>query len=527
MRTLMAHFNAVSNDFNLMAWSRILKQTYAVDSYSEGRHMISKMRNLAMAPSDLLREDNSTYLANYCRTYDNEELVLFDTETTGIDIFNDDIVQIAAVKLRYGQIVKGSEFNIFLYTQKEIPAKLGRLVNPMVEAYAHATKVSRAEGLRLFMNYVGDRTLMGHNVQFDYNILKNNLKRDCGGTYSSFTADTLDTLYVAHLLYPRLRKYKLSYLIERLNLQGANSHMADDDIMATYELAKYSRKQADKYLVKQFEFLESKEAIQAKDELSLSYKECYEHSKRLLYILQPSGCALVDELKYANDYLTRSCEIKRIDRFEIVVDFLKIDVISKEEPNSLYSHLSNHLMDMSTYREADLCDSSSFKEKLFVSTVHKAKGLEFENVIVLRSVEGRYPHFAHKTNEQREEDKRLFYVAISRAMKRLVISGADDYNTGLTPYVKHIINHFLVRFELYKSENTSIMAEVSRDTVVVKCNHNGNNYIREFGPLFSYYTSNNLDNLSLGYLIKNQCGGPNAIDAVENLMRSYQISRIR
>lgn len=527
MRMLMAHFNAVSNDFNMLAWSRILKQTYAVDSYSEGRHLIARMRNIAMSPSDLLREDGSTYLAEFCQRYDEEEIVLFDTETTGVDVFNDDIVQIAAIKLRKGKIVPGSQFNIFLYTQKEIPARLGRIENPMLKEYAKAQKYPRAEGLRLFMGYIGQLTLMGHNVQFDYNILKNNLNRDCKDEYASFSAITLDTLHIAHLLYPRLRKYKLAYLLERLDLQGENSHMADDDIMATFELANHSRIQSENYLLQQHQFLLSSEAVQAKDELSFSYKDCYKHSKDSLYILRPSGCALVDELKYADEYLTRTCEIRRIDRFDIVVDFLQIDVISKDEPNALYSHLSNHLMDMSTYREADLCDSSSFKEKLFVSTVHKAKGLEFENVIVLRSVEGRYPHFAHRTYDQQEEDKRLFYVAISRAMKRLVISGVDGIKDNFTPYVNKINRNFLVRFELYKSDSTYVLAEVSDDSVVIKYKHNETTSVQEFGPLFSYYANNNTDNLQLGFRIKSYCSGPGATDKVESLMRSYGIARRR
>ena len=80
-------------------------------------------------------------MSEFVNIFDYEEIVLFDTETTGVDVFNDDIVQIAAIKVRYGRKVPGSEFNIFLYTDKEIPKKLGKKDNPMVEAYKIATKV--------------------------------------------------------------------------------------------------------------------------------------------------------------------------------------------------------------------------------------------------------------------------------------------------------------------------------------------------------------------------------------------------
>ena len=528
IRTLMAHFNVVSNDFNMISWARIFKETFAVDSYSDGRHLFAKMRKLAMSPSDLLREDGSTYLAEFCQRFDNEDIVLFDTETTGVDIFNDDIVQIAAVKLRRGQIIQESKFNVFLYTQKKIPVKLGKVVNPMVEEYAKAEKHTRQEGLLLFMKYIGNCTLMGHNVQFDYNILKNNLVRDCGSCFSSFHADILDTLHMAHLLYPHLKKYKLSYLLDVLGLSGTNSHMANDDILATYELADYSRRQAQQYLIGQSSFLQTKEAIQAKDELSLSYKECYNHSKQTMFVLRSSGCALVEELKYADDYLTKTCEIRRVDRFDTVINFLQTDVISKSETNSLFSHLSNHLMDMSTYREADLCSSSSIKEKLFVSTVHKAKGLEFENVIVLRSVVGRYPHFAHKTKAQKEEDKRLFYVAISRAMKRLVVSGAEGDGVSITPFLNRIARRFLVRLELYKSEKTRILVEVSDDSVMVKLSRDeGRSSVKEYGPLYSYFATNNSNNLLLAEKLKLYCYGPNAMEEVDNFMSQNNIHSMR
>jgi DNA helicase-2/ATP-dependent DNA helicase PcrA len=128
-------------------------------------------------------------------------------------------------------------------------------------------------------------------------------------------------------------------------------------------------------------------------------------------------------------------------------------------------------MDLSTYREADLCSSSTFKERLFVSTVHKAKGLEFENVLVLRCIDGRYPHFAHNTREQKEEDKRLFYVGISRAMKRLVVSGYQktSFNdiTTITPFIKSIIHHFTLRTEISNSNGIRVVLEIGSELLMV------------------------------------------------------------
>lgn len=450
MKTLMAHFNAVDNDFNLVAWSRILRQTYAVNTYHEGRKLIKEMRNIGLCTPDLLR-DTDTYLSWFVNIFDNQDIVLFDTETTGVDVFNDDIIQIAAFKIRNGQKIEGSDFEIFLETKKEIPAFLGsgkhRIENPMVKTHKAAKKYSNEAGLKIFMEYIGNSLLMGHNVNYDYNILKNNLKRYCGSRYINFKADIIDTLKLAHLIAPKLRKYKLEYLIEKFELQGTNSHDATDDINATFELAKYCRSKAYELLIKQQEFFDRKKVLEIIGVLNQKYREVYDRTKERLYLRldDKQEKALIKEMKEVSNDLKGICEFKLVDTFDFINTFIDTDVITEDEPNALKAHFQNHLMDMSTYREADMCESTSFNEKLFISTVHKAKGLEFENVVVMRAVDSRYPSFAHRTNEEREEDKRLFYVAISRAMKRLIVSGSTAPNK-FTPYVRTILNRFTLRF---------------------------------------------------------------------------------
>ena len=80
-------------------------------------------------------------------------------------------------------------------------------------------------------------------------------------------------------------------------------------------------------------------------------------------------------------------------------------------------------MELNTFKEADLCGSSTIQEHVFVSTIHKAKGLEFDNVIVFDAVDGRIPNYYNGDNQQlNDEDARKLYVAMSRAKRRLFIS---------------------------------------------------------------------------------------------------------
>ncbi|WP_373136139.1 3'-5' exonuclease [Phocaeicola plebeius] len=93
-------------------------------------------------------------------------------------------------------------------------------------------------------------------------------------------------------------------------------------------------------------------------------------------------------------------------------------------------------------------------EKVFVSTVHKTKGLVFENVIIFEVTDGVYPFFDKKTPEKIRESAKLFYVAMIRAKKRLHITYSESvFGTSkwgnpysidkeLTPFLRHIKKYF-------------------------------------------------------------------------------------
>ena len=56
------------------------------------------------------------------------------------------------------------------------------------------------------------------------------------------------------------------------------------------------------------------------------------------------------------------------------------------------------------------------REKLIISTIHSAKGLEWRVVFLIWALEGRFPStFSVRSDEQLEEERRLFYVCVTRA----------------------------------------------------------------------------------------------------------------
>lgn len=93
-----------------------------------------------------------------------------------------------------------------------------------------------------------------------------------------------------------------------------------------------------------------------------------------------------------------------------------------------FSDLSEFLAEMALEPprdsgESNLVARDKDDEQLILSTIHSAKGLEWHSVFVIHALEGRFPSFnAFKSNESLEEERRLMYVAMTRAEENLAIS---------------------------------------------------------------------------------------------------------
>lgn len=93
---------------------------------------------------------------------------------------------------------------------------------------------------------------------------------------------------------------------------------------------------------------------------------------------------------------------------------------------SLYKTLDGFLCDMALredFRGETADGAKKDKEHLVLSTIHQAKGLEWEAVFIIGVKEAQFPHPASfEDPPQLEEERRLFYVAITRAKKHLYIT---------------------------------------------------------------------------------------------------------
>ena len=455
VKLLLAHLSVLSNEHNSIAWTRIMKGVRAFPSHALARRFNWKLKQLALSPSDFLLYSESCYTAEFLRAYNEEEIVVFDTETTGLNVFQDDIIEIAAIRIKGGEVV-GEPLDLYIETDKPILPMLGDKENPMYAIYHEKMStgelLSPSDALQRFLAYVGTSPILAHNANYDYNILDNNLQRYCKDTMQAHDIRCFDSLKLIRLLAPSLHSYKLESLLETFHLAGVNSHQAIDDVKATVSLVRLCVEKAREKQAQQAAFIRHPKVKPFANVLRSNYGECYREAVNRLYKLSTDHePALVSELSAAYNAFRSDGLINDIPRLDYILRYLRIDMLTDETvANALAPQLSQYVMDINTLKEADFCNSKSILERIYVTTVHKAKGLEFDNVIIFDAADGRYPNAYNKTKQQDEEDARKFYVAMSRAKRRLFIAYAlqkvERYgrvvNRELTPLMESISKYF-------------------------------------------------------------------------------------
>jgi len=169
---------------------------------------------------------------------------------------------------------------------------------------------------------------------------------------------------------------------------------------------------------------EAIQKIKQADGLLLFYN-MMENLKAKIIQLKPSE--LAKELLESIDYEKELKKVvKKNEDLEIKMQNIEsvIDDIAYYERNNREASISDYLRKIML--ETEDKDEKLEKDHVTLMTIHSSKGLEFPFVYIVGTEQGIMPH-QHSLEENRlEEERRLFYVAITRAQKRLVISYAKN-----------------------------------------------------------------------------------------------------
>ena len=151
----------------------------------------------------------------------NEEMVVFDIETTGLSNRTCKIIEIGAVKIKDGEVI--DKFNIFVDPETPIPEEITRLTSITDEDVKGAPK--EREALEQFLSFAGDSLLIAHNANFDIGFIRVAAERQ----EMPFNNSYLDTVGLSRYVNPELKNHKLDTIVEYYKIGEFHHHRASDD----------------------------------------------------------------------------------------------------------------------------------------------------------------------------------------------------------------------------------------------------------------------------------------------------------
>ena len=159
-----------------------------------------------------------------------DDYTVLDIETTSLDTFSGEIVEISAIKVRDRKEI--DSFSKLIKTKNEIgyfTTRLTGITNEMVEKQGK----DLVEVLKNFKDFLGNDIIVGHNVNFDINFIYDNMQENLNEYLSN---DFVDTLRISRKVLPNLRHHKLDDLIRYFNLTRRNEHRALNDCILTNQV---------------------------------------------------------------------------------------------------------------------------------------------------------------------------------------------------------------------------------------------------------------------------------------------------
>jgi len=110
-----------------------------------------------------LKEKEYAFLFNEDE-YTNEYIV-FDTETTGLNPIEDEILSIGAVKIKGNKILTSQTFEVYVKNLKEISSKSIEIHG--IRECDLENAIESEVAIKEFLNFIGSRTLIGYYLEFD------------------------------------------------------------------------------------------------------------------------------------------------------------------------------------------------------------------------------------------------------------------------------------------------------------------------------------------------------------------------
>jgi superfamily I DNA/RNA helicase len=184
--------------------------------------------------------------------------------------------------------------------------------------------------------------------------------------------------------------------------------------------------------------------------------------------LQAWADHFLDEIGYYAELRRSEKNVEAAEnRVRNLKDFIATMDASRPAGGALFEGLESFLEDVSLDNDREE-EEETKGDAVTLITMHSCKGLEFPRVYIVGLEDGLLPHSRSKTEGTLDEERRLFYVAVTRAMQTLTIShcgGRKKYGQVLPCHPSPFLKELPPELVEYEDENTHrpVSAETGRN----------------------------------------------------------------
>ena len=420
--------------------------------------------NIIQLDDSLLAQSHSVVALRLCQRFlrgyekrDLTDMVVYDLETGagGVDTKRAEIVEICAMSAVENEL---EDYRQRVKPPGRIPRSATRIHTITNEMVANEPDIETV--LPDVLGIIQNRILVGHNItNFDNPVLDRHLRHFLKHGLSN---PCYDTLAIAQRLYPH-ENCTLGALAEKFEIEHGDMHQAYEDVRVN--------RQVFKKLIE--EDLDRRE-VQSLPELLplvgigiLAAQEDRQESgidggtAGTTRTLCQTAARYVRTHRPDLDWLEANLQPAEIQSVQDFIDTLThmqieesseewdwgmkrtqfMDGVSHFERSSLKKCLTEFLDYQKLITSGDEIEVQA--DKITLMTLHAAKGQEFPVVFIMGLEEGTFPLvFGNESLEKIEEERRLFYVGMTRAQTRLYLTSVTDrtvdYERGPSMFVREI-----------------------------------------------------------------------------------------
>lgn len=176
-------------------------------------------------------------------------------------------------------------------------------------------------------------------------------------------------------------------------------------------------------------------------------------------------------LQKIKEFLNQFCHDRYGDRFNKAMNELEtLSDMSISYKNNFELFLEDYYLDSDIIKDTK---KRYDEQPLIISTIHQAKGLEWDHIFIPNVIGLRFPHSLAKEQEELEEEIRLFYVAITRAKSNFtlfypkkILHMGSYINTSKSPYIDQI-KSYLTHIEDKEIRNSDFQC----NPIIIKKDH--------------------------------------------------------